>query len=167
MLSVHSASGSRMQSHRIAIMTSPTAALRDGVLLPPASTSRRWWARILDTVFILMFTGFIIAIAFALYGVDVISIDTAVGVALITYPLMVLLFGALYGCTVSPGQALCGVVSLQTAHGRRVGFWRGMGRYLAIGFFPIALLLLVWVFLDAPAVDSAPIRVYRRTPQAA
>ena len=167
MLSVHSASGSRMQSHRIAIMTSPTAALRDGVLLPPASTSRRWWARILDAVFILMFTGFIIAIAFALYGVDVISIDAAVGVALITYPLMVLLFGALYGCTVSPGQALCGVVSLQTAHGRRVGFWRGMGRYLAIGFFPIALLLLVWIFLDAPASDSAPIRVYRRTPQAA
>src|SRR5699024_5888610 len=116
MLSVHSASGSRMQSHRIAIMTSPTAALRDGVLLPPASTSRRWWARILDTVFILMFTGFIIAIAFALYGVDVISIDAAVGVALITYPLMVLLFGALYGCTVSPGQALCGVMSLQTGH---------------------------------------------------
>src|SRR5699024_709930 len=97
-----------------------------------------------------------IAIAFALYGVDVISIDAAAGMALITYPLMVLIFGALYGCTVSPGQALCGVVSLQTAHGRRVGFWRGMGRYLAIGFFPIALLLLVWVFLDAPAVDSAP-----------
>src|SRR5699024_5952415 len=67
----------------------------------------------------------------------------------------------------SPGQALCGVVSLQTAHGRRVGFWRGMGRYLAIGFFPIALLLLVWIFLDAPASDSAPIRVYRRTPQPA
>src|SRR5699024_11310209 len=67
-----------------------------------------------------------IAIAFALYGVDVISIDAAAGMALITYPLMVLIFGALYGCTVSPGQALCGVVSLQTAHGRRVGFWRGM-----------------------------------------
>src|SRR5699024_6942627 len=68
MLSVHSAAGIRMQSHRIAIMTSPAAALRDGVLLPPASSSRRWWARILHTVFILMFTGFIIAIAFALYG---------------------------------------------------------------------------------------------------
>src|SRR5699024_12731352 len=52
---------------------------------------------------------------------DAISIDAAARVALITYPLMVLLFGALYGCTVSPGQALCGVVSLQTAHGRRVG----------------------------------------------
>src|SRR5699024_2541300 len=108
-----------------------------------------------------------IAIAFALYGADVISIDAAAGMALITYPLMVLIFGALYGCTVSPGQALCGVVSLPTAHGRRVGFWLGLGRYLAIGFFPIALLLLVWVFLDAPAVVSAPIRVYRRTPQAA
>ena len=155
------------RSHRIAIMSSPAATLRNGILLPPASTSRRWWARILDAFFVLVFTGFIIGLAFALYGADAISIDAAARVALITYPLMVLLFGALYGCTVSPGQALCGVVSLQTAHGRRVGFWRGMGRYLAIGFFPIALLLLVWIFLDAPASDSAPIRVYRRTPQAA
>ena len=145
-------------------MSSPTGILRNGMLLPPASTSRRWWARILDAVFVVTFTGFLIGFAFALYGVNVISIDAATGVALISYPLMVLLFGALYGCTVSPGQALCGVVSLQTAHGRRVGFWRGMGRYLAIGFFPIALLLLVWVFLDAPAIDSAPIRVYRHSP---
>ncbi|WP_209323935.1 RDD family protein [Brevibacterium renqingii] len=145
-------------------MSSPTGTLRNGMLLPPASTSRRWWARILDAVFVVTFTGFLIGFAFALYGVNVISIDAATGVALISYPLLVLLFGALYGCTVSPGQALCGVVSLQTAHGRRVGFWRGMGRYLAIGFFPIALLLLVWVFLDAPAIDSAPIRVYRRSP---
>ncbi|WP_209370945.1 RDD family protein [Brevibacterium renqingii] len=145
-------------------MSSPTGTLRNGMLLPPASTSRRWWARILDAVFVVTFTGFLIGFAFALYGVNVISIDAATGVALISYPLLVLLFGALYGCTVSPGQALCGVVSLQTAHGRRVGFWRGMGRYLAIGFFPIALLLLVWVLLDAPAIDSAPIRVYRRSP---
>src|SRR5699024_856661 len=49
-----------------------------------------------------------IAIAFALYGVDVISIDAAGGLALITYPLMGLIFGVLYGCTVSPCQPLCG-----------------------------------------------------------
>lgn len=64
----------------------------------------------------------------------------------------------------SPGQALCGVVSLQIAHGRRVGFWRGMGRYPAIGFFPIALLLLLWTTFDAPALDSVPIKVFRRIP---
>src|SRR5699024_4801384 len=155
------------RSHRIAIMSSPAATLRNGILLPPASTSRRWWARILDAFFVLVFTGFIIGLAFALYGADAISIDAAARVALITYPLMVLLFGALYGCTVSPGQALCGVVSLQTAHGRRVGFWRGMGRDLAIGFFPIALLLLVWICLDAPASVSAPMRACRRTAPAA
>jgi hypothetical protein len=139
---------------------------RTGVFLPPASTSRRWWARILDALFVLILTGLIIGIAMALSGVGVISLDAAVGVSLISYPIMVLLFGALYGCTVSPGQALCDVVSLQIAHGRRVGFWRGMGRYLSVGFFPIALLLLLWTFLDAPATDWVPIRVFRRTPQA-
>src|SRR5699024_2626989 len=88
------------RSHRIAIMSSPAATLRNGILLPPASTSRRWWARILDAFFVLVFAGFIIGLAFALYGADAISIDAAARVALITYPLMVLLFGALYGCTV-------------------------------------------------------------------
>src|SRR5699024_12644854 len=60
------------RSHRIAIMSSPAATLRNGILLPPASTSRRWWARILDAFFVLVFTGFIIGLAFALYGADAI-----------------------------------------------------------------------------------------------
>jgi threonine/homoserine/homoserine lactone efflux protein len=91
----------------------------------------------------------------------VISLDAATGACLISYPLIVLVFGALYGCTVSPGQALCGVVSLQVAHGRRVGFWRGMGRYLAVGFFPIAITVVIWAFFDAPTIDSVPIKVFR------
>lgn len=39
-----------------------------------------------------------------------------------------------------------------------------MGRYPAIGFFPIALLLLLWTIFDAPALDSVPIKVFRRIP---
>ena len=140
--------------------------LRNGVLLQPASTSRRWWARILDAVFVLVFTGVVIGIALALSAVGLISLDAATGVCLASYPLMALVFGALYGCTVSPGQALCGVVSLQADFGRRVGFWRGMGRYLAVAFFPITVLAVLWTFLDAPTFDSVPIKVFRRTPQA-
>lgn len=131
--------------------------------LQQVPTSRRWWARILDAVFVLVSTGLIIGIALALFAAGMISIDVATGVSLITYPLMVLVFGALYGCTFSPGQALCGVVSRQADSGRRVGFWRGMGRYLGVGFFPLALLLLLWNFFDAPTFDSVPIKVFRRT----
>lgn len=138
---------------------------RNGMLLPPASASRRWWARVLDALFVLLCTGAIIGMALALSAANVISLDAAARVGLISYPLMVLVFGALYGCTVSPGQALCGVVSLQVDHGRRVGFWRGMGRYLAIGFFPIAIALVIWTFFDAPTIDSVPIKVFRRTSQ--
>ncbi|AZU01823.1 hypothetical protein CXR29_14905 [Brevibacterium linens] len=81
--------------------------LRNGVLLQPASTSRRWWARILDAVFVLVFTGVVIGIALALSAVGVISLDAATGVCLASYPLMALVFGALYGCTVSPPARHC------------------------------------------------------------
>ena len=133
--------------------------------LTPAPSVRRWWARILDAVFVLFFTGLVIGIALALTAVNIISIDDATKVALISYPLMALVFGALYGCTVSPGQALCGVVTLKYS-GRRVGFWRGMSRYVAVAFFPITIVLLIWTFFDAPTMDLDPIDVYcRRPPQ--
>lgn len=140
----------------------PDGAQRNGALLHPASASRRWWARVLDAVFALLLSAIIAIAAFALYGVNLISIDAATAAALISYPFALLLFGALYGCTASPGQAMTGVVSLQQGIGRRVGFWRGMGRYLAIGFFPIVLVVVIWSILDAPTIDSVPIKVYRR-----
>lgn len=136
--------------------------LRNGELLHPASTGRRWWARILDAVFVVVLSVLIAITALSLEWAGLISIDAATAAALIGYPFALLLFGALYGCTVSPGQALTGVVSLQKDMGRRVGFWRGMGRYLAIGFFPIVLVVLIWSILDAPSIDSVPIKVYRR-----
>ncbi|SMX67177.1 RDD family protein [Brevibacterium iodinum ATCC 49514] len=88
--------------------------------LTPAPSGRRWWARILDAVFVLFFTGTVVGVAIALTGVNIISLDAATGVALAIYPLMALVFGALCGCTVSPGQALCGVVTHKHS-GRRVG----------------------------------------------
>ena len=115
--------------------------------LTPAPSVRRWWARILAAVFVLFFTGLVIGIALALTAVNIISIDDATKVALISYPLMALVFGALYGCTVSPGQALCGVVTLKHS-GRRVGFWRGMSRYVAVAFFPITIVVLIWALLQ-------------------
>ncbi|MGO2036497.1 MAG: RDD family protein [Brevibacterium sp.] len=136
--------------------------LRNGELLYPASTGRRWRARILDAVFVVVLTALIAITALSLEGAGVISIDAATAAALIGYPFALLLFGALYGCTASFGQALTGVVSLQKDMGRRVGYWRGMGRYLAIGFFPIVLVALIWSILDAPSIDSVPIKVYRR-----
>lgn len=133
--------------------------------LTPAPSVRRWWARILDAVFVLFCTGMLIGIALALAAVNIISIDDATKVALISYPLMALVFGVLYGCTVSPGQALCGVVTLKHS-GRRVGFWRGTTRYLAVAFFPVTVVLLIWTIFDAPTLDLDPIDVYyRRAPQ--
>lgn len=131
--------------------------------LKSAPSVRRWWARILDAVFVLFFTGVVIGIALALTAVNIISIDNATKVALISYPLMALVFGAFYGCTFSPGQALCGVVTLKHS-GRRVGFWRGMTRYVAVAFFPITIVLSVWMFFDAPTMDLDPIDVYYRRP---
>ncbi|MEY8570403.1 MULTISPECIES: RDD family protein [Brevibacterium] len=131
--------------------------------LIPAPSVRRWWARILDAVFVLFFTGMFIGIALTLSAVNIISVDDAAKVALISYPLMALVFGVLYGCTVSPGQALCGVVTLKHS-GRRVGFWRGMTRYVAVAFFPITILLLIGSLLDAPTIDLDPIDVYYRRP---
>ncbi|WP_181272716.1 RDD family protein [Brevibacterium oceani] len=139
--------------------------LRNGQLLPPAPASRRRWARVLDAVFVLALTALIATAALSLEGAGVVSIDAATAAALISYPFALLVFGALYGCTVSPGQALTGVVSLQKDLGRRVGFGRGMGRYLAVGFFPIVIVLVIWTILDAPTIDTVPIRVYRRVPQ--
>ncbi|MCS4592977.1 RDD family protein [Brevibacterium sediminis] len=133
--------------------------------LTPAPLVRRWWARVLDAIFVLFCTGTVVGVAIALAGIKVISLDAATGVALASYPLMALVFGALYGCTVSPGQALCGVVTLKHS-GRRVGFWRGTTRYLAIAFFPITVVLLIWTIFDAPTLDLDPIDVYyRRAPQ--
>lgn len=111
-------------------------------------------------------SGLVIGIALALTTVNIISIDDAAKVALISYPLMALVFGALYGCTLSLGQVLCGVVTLKHS-GRRVGLWRGMTRYLAVAFFPITVVLLIWILFDAPTMDLDPIDVYyRRPPQA-
>ena len=132
--------------------------------LTPAPSVRRWWARILDAVFVIFLTGMLFGIVFALVGINIISIDGATAIALISYPLIALFFGALYGCTVSPGQALCGVVTLKHS-GRRVGFWRGMTRYAAVAFFPITIVIVVWTFFDAPTMDLDPIDVYLRTPQ--
>ncbi|WP_434591660.1 RDD family protein [Brevibacterium sp. 1718] len=133
--------------------------------LTPAPLVRRWWARVLDAIFVLFCTGTVVGVAIALAGIKIISLDAATGVALASYPLMALVFGALYGCTVSPGQALCGVVTLKHS-GRRVGFWRGTTRYLAIAFFPITVVLLIWTIFDAPTLDLDPIDVYyRRAPQ--
>ncbi|GAA1512864.1 RDD family protein [Brevibacterium permense] len=133
--------------------------------LTPAPSVRRWWARILDAVFVLFCTGMLIGIALALAAANIISIDDATKVAFIGYPLMALVFGALYGCTVSPGQALCGVVTLKHS-GRRVGFWRGTTRYLAVAFFPVTIILLIWTIFDTPTLDLDPIDVYyRRAPQ--
>ncbi|TNM55886.1 RDD family protein [Brevibacterium sediminis] len=133
--------------------------------LTPAPLVRRWWARVLDAIFVLFCTGTVVGVAIALAGIKIISLDAATGVALISYPLMALVFGALYGCTVSPGQALCGVVTLKHS-GRRVGFWRGTTRYLAVAFFPITVVLLIWTIFDAPTFDLDPIDVYyRRSPQ--
>lgn len=133
--------------------------------LTPAPSGRRWWARILDAIFVLFCTGTVVGVAIALAGINIISLDAATGAALASYPLMALVFGALYGCTVSPGQALCGVVSLKHS-GRRVGFWRGMWSYLGVAFFPITIVLLIWTFFDAPTFDLDPVDVYyRRSPQ--
>jgi hypothetical protein len=156
-------SSNRDAEVRARIDAHANGTLRNGELLHPASTGRRWWARILDAVFIVVLTAIMAITAISLEGAGTISIDAATAAALIGYPLALLLFGALYGCTASPGQALTGVISLQKDLGRRVGFWRGMGRYLAIGFFPIALLVVVWSIFDAPTIDSVPTKVYRRT----
>ncbi|WP_262775104.1 RDD family protein [Brevibacterium permense] len=132
--------------------------------LTPAPSGRRWWARVIDAIFVLFCTGMLIGIALALTGINIVSLDAATGVALASYPLMALVFGALYGCTVSPGQVLCGVVTLKHS-GRRVGFWRGTTRYLAVAFFPITAVLLIWTFFDAPTMDLDSIDVYdRRAP---
>lgn len=72
--------------------------------LTPAPLVRRWWARVLDAIFVLFCTGTVVGVAIALAGIKVISLDAATGVALASYPLMALVFGALYGCTVSPAR---------------------------------------------------------------
>lgn len=136
---------------------------RTGGPLTPAPSARRWWPRILDAVFVLFFTGVTIGFAVVLSAVNLISLDAATGVSLASYPLMAIIFGILYGGTVSPGQALCGVVTLKHS-GRRVGAWRGMWSYLGVAFFPITILLLIWTLLDAPTFDLDPIDVYYRRP---
>ncbi|WP_309131382.1 RDD family protein [Brevibacterium sp.] len=135
---------------------------RRGQLLRPASATRRWWARIIDALLILVLTSVTAVTAMSLYGATVLSLDAATAAALLSYPAVLLLFGALYGCTLSPGQAMMGVVSLRTHDGRRVGFWRGMGRYLGVGLFPIALVVLIWTLFEATSFGSAPIRVCQR-----
>ncbi len=135
---------------------------RHGRLLPPASAARRWWARILDALLTVVLTVVIAVSAMLLQDAQVIDLDAATAAALLGCPVVLLFLGALYGCTVSPGQALLGVVSLRSADGRRVGLWRGMGRYLGVGLFPIALVVLILSFFDAPSFGSAPIRVCRR-----
>lgn len=134
----------------------------NGRFLHPASVARRWWARVLDALFVLLLALTATVAAFSLYEAGAVGLDAATAVALLSYPVALLVLGALYGCTVSPGQALTGVVSLRQPRGDRVGFWRGMVRYLGVGLFPLALVLLIFWLLDSGDIDSARIAVYRR-----
>lgn len=133
---------------------------RAGRFFGRASGPRRWSGRILDALFAAILTAAALGIANAVDG------DLAL-TGFVAYPASFLFLGALYGCTCSPGQAIAGVVSLRSSSGRRVGFWRGMLRYLFVGLLPISVIMLIWAALDGggsvPGGEEA-IRVYRRRP---
>ncbi|OZM74694.1 hypothetical protein CFN78_00125 [Amycolatopsis antarctica] len=135
---------------------------RGEVFLFRASTARRWWARILDGVFV------IVPAVAAVLGTAVLSdkgqLSDSIGMIVLfaAYPVMLVVGGALYGCSRSPGQAITGVVSLRSSSGHRVGFWRGTFRYLGVGFFPVTLVVMILSILDMPDVYDEPVRVYRR-----
>ncbi|ASR35777.1 hypothetical protein BAY61_13055 [Prauserella marina] len=135
---------------------------RSEVFLFRAPAARRWWARIFDGLFVAVLAAILIGTAAVLDDKGHLSTNAGIIVFLGAYPAMLLLFGALYGCTRSPGQAMMGVVSLRSSSGRRVGFWRGMFRYLGVGFFPVTFVLLIVAILDMPVPYDEPVRVYRR-----
>lgn len=135
---------------------------RGGVFLLRASAARRWWARIIDAAIVVALFGAVVA-ALLVSGETVQLSDSAAGLTMFAaYPVLLLVLGALYGCTCSPGQALTGVVSLRCHSGKRVGFWRGMFRYLGIGLLPITAVLALGSLLDLPTFNDEEVRVYRR-----
>ncbi len=109
----------------------------------PAPAARRWWGRILDALFVLVVTGVAGAVGGALRGARSMGDGALVAVPASGYFAAVLCLGALYGCGASPGQALAGTITLRPS-GRSVGFWRGIGRYLAIGFLPLTIIAVLW-----------------------
>lgn len=109
------------------------AVSRHGRVHLQATPGRRWVARVVDGVLV---TGLTIVLAvIALVAITDASIATVIVLA--AYPAALVVFGVLYGCTVSPGQLLTAVVSLRMWTGRRVGAWRGTCRYLGVGFAPL------------------------------
>ncbi|MEU3271193.1 RDD family protein [Saccharomonospora sp. NPDC006951] len=135
---------------------------RGEVFLLRASAARRWWARIFDGVFVAVPAAAIIFTALVLGDRGQLSDSAGTILLFATYPAVLMIFGALYGCTCSPGQAMMGVVSLRSSSGSRVGFWRGMFRYLGVGLFPVTVVLLIMSILDMPVPYDEPVRVYRR-----
>lgn len=136
---------------------------RGDVFVLRASAARRWWARVFDGMFIVAAAAVVFAVAAVLADTGRVSDDVMVAALVFGYPVLLLIFGALYGCSSSPGQALLGVVSLRCHSGRRVGFWRGMCRYVSVGFFPITALIAILSILELPtSFYDEEIRVYRR-----
>lgn len=137
----------------------PTAQRR-----PVASAGRRWTGRIIDAVLVLLVVLTVLGVTMVLQDQGRIGIDLALGLTLGTYLLVLIVFGGLYGRQHSPGQAIAGVVSVQMIRQNRVGFWRGIGRYLAVGFFPVLLVALVLsLFSGGPALDGPrAVEVVRR-----
>ena len=135
---------------------------RGAVFLPRASAARRWWARIIDGTFVVVLAAGVAAGAVLAAAKGVADDPVMAATAFSVYPALLLVFGALYGCMRSPGQALTGVVSLRCDSGKRVGFWRGMFRYLGVGFLPVTAVLALMSFLDLPVFFDESVRVYRR-----
>lgn len=129
-----------------------------------ASAPRRVLARLVDALLVLVLTGGSLAALIQVNDRGLIG-DAASAAAIVgAYALWLGLLGALYGRRLSPGQALLGVESLLETTLRRVGAWRGVGRYLTVGFFPLSViwLVLAWFETPAPSEHRARVRVYRR-----
>ena len=126
-----------------------------------ATKGRAWAARLIDAVLLVALTAGVIGASVSTLPATT-SDDLKAALMVLPYPVFAILLGMLYGTMCSPGQAVCGVVSLRCRSGRRVGAWRGMWRYLAIAFFPVTLLAA----LDLPTTWEEDIRVYDRRPMA-
>lgn len=126
-----------------------------------ASTGQRWWARIIDAVIILLVSSGSAALGYASEPLASDATATALMAFVLAYGVMVPLLGLLYGWGAGLGQMMTRVKSRRTSDGRRVGGFRGMMRYLGIGFLPLAIYSL----LDAPTLWHDEIVVFKRRGQ--
>lgn len=114
---------------------------------PQASSRRRWIAAMIDAVLVIMGT-----VAWVLVSGQVMPHGSAsVVLAALGYPTVLVIAGVLYGLKASPGQLICGVVSLRAWTGRPVGAWRGAWRYIGVGLAPLWILVYLGVALSSGA----------------